>query len=112
MPIMEAGLFAMMGGVAFIMLLLSFRFGALLKAISAVMFFSLSLALFAGYEVAYTTETAGTPACPVNDPCITQHYLIRMDDTTGETSGNWFGWVLVVLGIMSAMLFIVEMLPR
>lgn len=112
MPIMEAGLFALMGGSGFILMILSFRFGALLKVLSAVMFFSLAAILMAGYEVAYTTETAGTPSCPANDPCITQHYLIRQDDATGDTSGTWFAWVLIALGIMSAMLFIVEMIPR
>ncbi len=112
MVLMEAGLFVAMGGIAFLTLMLSFKFGALLKAVSAVMFFSLALILFAGYEIAYTTETSGTPSCPPNDPCITQHYLVREDDTTGQTSGNWLAWILIVLGIMASILFMVEMLPR
>ncbi len=112
MPVMEAGLFALMGGSAFVLMILSFKFGALLKALSAVMFFSLSVVLLAGYEVAYTSETTGTPSCPVNNPCLTQHFLVREDDTTGETSGAWIAWVFIALGIMSSMLFIVEMIPR
>lgn len=111
MPIMEAGLFALMGGSGFIFLLLSMKFGALLKGLSAVMFFSLAAVLMAGYEVAYTTETAGTPSCPPNDPCITQHYLIRQDDVTQDTSGTWYAWILIALGILSSILFILEMMP-
>ena len=109
MPIMEAGLFGMLAGGAFILLIISFKFGALLKILSGVMFFSVAAVLMAGYEVAYTTETVGTPSCPVNDPCLTQHYLVREDDTTGSTSGTWMAWVFVALGILASMLFIVEM---
>lgn len=108
---MEAGLFALLVGSAVLMLLISFKFGALLKALSAVLFFSSALILFAGYEVAYTTETSGTGQCPTNDPCITQHFIIREDPSTNETNGQWLAWVLVALGIMAAMLFIVEMIP-
>jgi len=109
MPLMEAGLFGLLAGGAFILLIISFKFGALLKVISAVLFFSVALILMAGYEVAYTSETVGTPSCPANDPCITQHYLIREDPGTGETSGEWAAWFFILLGILSSMLFIVEM---
>ena len=112
MVVMEAGLFMAIGGIAFLLLVMSMKFGALLKAISSIMFFTLSVILFAGYEVAYTSETTGTPACPISNPCMTQHFLVRADDVTGDTSGNWLAWILVVLGLMSAILFMVEMLPR
>lgn len=111
MPVLEAGLFALLVGSAVLMLLISFKFGALLKALSAVLFFSSAMILFAGYEVAYTTETSGTGQCPVNDPCITQHFLIREDPNTNETSGQWMAWVFIAMGIMSSMLFIIEMIP-
>lgn len=116
MPIMEGGLFVMMGGTGFILLIISFKFGALLKALSAVMFFSLALVLLAGYEVAYTSElTQGTSAgndCTVAEPCIERNFLIREDDDTGETSGEFYAWVFIALGILSSMLFIIEMIPR
>ncbi len=106
---MEAGLFGLLAGGAFILMIISFKFGALLKAISAVLFFSVALILMAGYEVAYTSETSGTGQCPTNDPCITQHFIIRQDDTSGETSGEWAAWLFILLGILSSMLFIMEM---
>ena len=109
---MEAGLFALLIGSAFILLILSFKFGALLKVISAVLFFSTALILMSGYEVAYTTETSGTTQCPQNTPCITEHFIIRQDDTTGETGGSWAAWVMIVLGILAAMFFIMEMFPH
>lgn len=115
MPIMEAGLFIMMGGTGFILMILSFKFGALLKILSAVMFFSLAVVLLAGYEVAYTSELSG-PQCVDNlgDPevCLERNFLIRADDQTGETSGIFFAWVFIALGILSSMLFIIEMIPR
>lgn len=112
MPVMEAGLFAIMVGGGFLLLVISFKFGALLKILAAVMFFSSAAVLMAGYEVAYTSETTGTPSCPANDPCITQHFLIREDDTTGQTSGTWIAWVFLAIGILASMLFIVEMIPK
>ena len=112
MPVMEAGLFVLMGGMAFVLMILSFKFGALLKALSAVMFMSLAVVLLAGYEVAYTSETSGTGQCPVNDPCITQHFIVRTDDTSGSTSGSWIAWVFIALGVMAAFLFIMEMVPK
>lgn len=111
MPLMEAGLFALLVGSAVLMLLISFKFGALLKVLASVLFFSSALILFAGYEIAYTTETSGTGQCPTNDPCITQHFIVREDPTSGQTSGGWVAWVFIALGIMSAFLFIIEMIP-
>lgn len=108
---MEAGLFVMMGGSGFILMILSFKFGPLLKVLAAVMFFSLAVVLLAGYEVAYTSELTGN-TCPGTDPCIERNFLIRADDDTGETSGQFFAWVFIALGIMSSMLFIIEMIPK
>ena len=114
MPIMEGGLFTLMAVFGFIFLILSFRIGALLKAVSAVMFFSLALILMSGYEVAYTTELfgAGSNDCSPEEPCIERNYLVRINDETGKTDGDWLAWVFIIIGILSSMLFIVEMLPR
>lgn len=112
MPVMEAGLFVMMGGTGFILLLLSFKFGALLKVLAAVMFFSLAVVLLSGYEVAYTSELSG-PQCvdKLGNPatCLERNFLIRADDVTGQTSGEFYAWVFIALGIFSSMLFIMEM---
>lgn len=118
MPIIQAGLFILMIGSAFILMLLSFRIGALLKVLSAVLFFSTALILMANYEVAYTSEFVGGVGqgagnqCTTQNPCIQQHYLIKEDDVTGETSGTWIAWVFVALGILTSMLFIIEMIPK
>ena len=109
---MEAGLFVGMGGLAFVFLLLSFRFGALLKALAAVIFFILAMILFAGYEVAYTSElSGGLIDCTDTDPCLERNFVIRQDETSGDTYGSWMAWVFVGLGILSSMLFILEMMP-
>ena len=107
---MEAGLFVGLGGLGFVFLLLSFKFGALLKALAAVIFFVLATILFAGYEVAYTSElTGGLTDCTDTTPCLERNFLVRQDETTGDTYGSWMAWVFVVLGIFSSMLFIMEM---
>lgn len=110
MPLMEAGLFVGLAGLGFVFLVMSFKIGALLKVLSAAIFFSLSVVLLADYEVAYTsTLSGGAVNCTDTEPCIERNYLVRMDDTTGETSGAWMAWVFVALGIMASMLFILEM---
>jgi len=110
---MEAGLFVGLAGLGFVFLLLSFKIGALLKVLASVIFFSLALILFSGYEIAYTSElTGGQTDCTDITPCLERNYIVREDDVTGDTYGSWMAWVMVMLGIMSAMLFIMEMLPR
>ncbi len=110
---MEAGLFTGLAGLGVLFLILSFSIGALLKVLSSVIFFSLALILFAGYEVAYTSElTGGLTDCTDLTPCLERNYIVRQDDATGDTYGSWMAWIMVALGILSAMLFIMEMLPR
>ncbi len=105
MPIMEAGLFAILSGMAFIFMMVSFRFGALFKLFSAIIFFALSVVLLAGYDVAFTTETTQTsPPKTITD----ERFIIRGDDGTSA----WLGWIFVGLGVFNAALFFIEMIPR
>jgi len=111
--LMEAGLFVGLGGLGFVFLLLSFKFGALLKVLASVIFFVLAVILFAGYEVAYTSElSGGLTDCSDTLPCIERNFLVREDETTGDTYGSWMAWVFVVLGIFSTVLFLVEMISQ
>jgi len=103
MPIMEAGLFAILLGMAFIFMLISFKFGALFKLFSAVVFFALAVVLLAGYDVAFTTETTTTnPSRTITD---TRFIVNSADD-----QGNWLGWLFVGLGLFNGSLFFVEMI--
>lgn len=102
MPILDAGLFVMLLGTAVISLLLSFKIGAILLILSIVIFFSLSIVLFAVYDIAYISEFYGTDDCTVADPCVETKYLIKENH-------NWLAWIFVALGIFSALLFFLEM---
>lgn len=104
MPIMEAGLFAILTGMAFIFMLVSFRFGALFKLFSAIIFFALSVVLLAGYDVAFTSETTQTnPSRTVSDI----RFIIQGNDGTSE----WLGWIFIGLGVFNGFLFFLEMIP-
>jgi len=104
MPIMEAGLFAILAGMAFIFMLVSFRFGALFKLFSAVIFFALSVVLFAEYDVAFTTETTNS----LNNATQSDiRFIIQGDDGTSL----WLGWIFVGLGVFNGALFFIEMIP-
>ena len=80
--------------------------------VGSVIFFVLAMILFAGYEVAYTSELSGGETdCTDSVPCLERNFVIRQDDTTGDTYGSWMAWVFVGLGILSAMLFFMELFP-
>jgi len=103
MPLMEAGLFAILAGMAFIFMMISFKFGALFKLFSAIIFFALAVILFAGYDVAFTTETTQ------GQNTITDIRFI-IDGTDGLNSA--LAWIFVGLGVFNAMMFFIEMIPR
>lgn len=103
MPIFDAGLFVMMVGTGFISLLLSFRIGGILKVLSVVIFFGMSIVMFGEYDVAYQSELYGTGDCTIENPCIETKYLIQNNHT-------WLAWMLVAFGIFSALLFFLEMI--
>lgn len=104
MALLTLGLFATV---------ISFRLGALFKMLGATVFFSLAIIMFAGYEVGYTSEIFDNQDCSGGlDSCTAVAYLVREDPDTGETHGEWMGWIFMVFGIFNSMLFIVEMIPR
>ncbi len=105
MPIFDAGLFALMTGSAFLILLVSFKIGALLKALAGVIFLSLAIVLLAGYDVAYIEEISGASSseCPTANPCTTTKFII-------SDNGEWLGWIFMAFGIFALLLFILEMM--
>ena len=103
MPIFDAGLFVLMLGGAVGGLFLSFKMGAVLMVLSIIIFFGLSIVMFAQYDVAYVEKFYGTAECLEADPCITEKYLI-------QDNQNWLAWLFVAIGIFSALLFFLEMI--
>lgn len=104
MPLMEAGLFAILAGMAFIFMMVSFKFGALFKLFSSVIFFSLAVVLFAEFDVGFTTvQTSTTPPNTITDT----RFIIQGDDGTSL----WLAWIFVGLGVFNGALFFIEMIP-
>lgn len=98
-PLMEAGIFALMLGIAFIFMMVSFRFGALFKVFAGIMFFTVGVILMAGYDVGFTTETTD------GNKLITDiRYIVHGDS-------SWLAWVLIGLGVFNCFLFVMEMIP-
>jgi len=86
-------------------MLISFRFGAIFKLFSTVIFFALSVVLFAGFDVAFTTETTTTnPTRTITD----ERFIISGSDGTSI----WLAWLFVGLGVFNGALFFIEMIPR
>lgn len=101
---MEAGLFAIIAGIAFIFMMVSFKFGALFKLFSAIAFFTLSVFMLAGYDVAFTTETTQG-----NNPNVVTD--LRFIIKGGQDGASlWLGWFFVGLGVFNGGLFFVEMI--
>lgn len=98
-PLLEAGLFAIMTGIAFIFMMVSFKFGALFKVFAGVMFLTVGVVLMAGYDIGFTTETT-SGAKTITDI----RYIVH-----GQ--GDWLAWVFIGLGVFNCFLFVIEMIP-
>ena len=71
----------------------------MLKIVSIVCFFTLSIVLISGYQVAYIVEATNG----VDPPTTETKYLIK-------DNGEWLGWVFLVIAIFASFMFFVEML--
>ncbi len=98
-PLLEAGLFAIMTGIAFLFMMVSFKFGALFKVFAGVMFLTVGVVLMAGYDIGFTTETT-SGAKTITDV----RYIVH-----GQ--GDWLAWVFIGLGVFNCFLFVIEMIP-
>jgi hypothetical protein len=101
---MEAGMFAILVGMAFIFMMISFKFGALFKMFSAIIFFALAVILFAEYDIAFTTITTTVSGATLEDV----RFII--DSTNGLNM--MLAWIFIGLGTFNGFLFFIEMIPR
>jgi hypothetical protein len=98
-PLLEAGLFAIMVGIAFVFMMVSFKFGALFKVFAGIMFLTVGVVLMAGYDIGFTTETTSG-----NKTITDIRYIVH-----GE--GEWLAWIFIGLGVFNCFLFVIEMIP-
>lgn len=96
----EAGMFLIMLGIALAALLMSFKLGTMLKAISATLFFVLAIMMFANYDVVYTNVVTGGACSP---SCTETKYLIKENQ-------SWLAWIFVILAIFSSLMFAMELM--
>lgn len=104
MPLMEAGMFAILVGMAFIFMMISFKFGALFKLFSAILFFSLAVILFAEYDIAFTTITTTASGAIIED--------VRFIIDSSNDLNMMLAWIFIGLGTFNGFLFFIEMIPR
>jgi|TARA_R100000655_G_scaffold107909_2_gene158997 hypothetical protein len=105
MAIMDAGLFFILLGVAFVSLLVSFKMGSAFKLLGGVLFFVLGLVMMADYDVAYAQNTVlgnGTLA-------ETKTTYIIGDGNDTDDNSNWLGWVFIAIGLFMSLIFFMEM---
>jgi len=95
---MDAGLFFIMSGLGFILLIIGFKITGL-KIISVIVFFSLAVVLLAGYQVAYIVEATNG----VDPPETMTKYIIK-------ENGSWLGSIFLIIAVFSAFLFFIEVL--
>lgn len=101
-PLMEAGLFAIMTGIAFVFMMVSFKFGALFKVFAGIMFLTVGVVLMAGYDIGFTTETTSG-----NKVITDVRYIVHGD----QLLSSGLAWVFIGLGVFNCFLFVVEMIP-
>ena len=107
MPELATGIFLILSGMGFGSLIISNKFGALFAVIGAIGFFSISLMMFANYDVVSTTiyTDASTQWNETN-------YLIGGEGTTAEQEQQkiWIGWIFFILALVAVAVFFVEAL--
>ena len=97
-------MFVIIGGIAFITLVMSFKVGALLRVISGVCFMAMAMVMFGEYDVVYAEDFSGDAMtqCPTSNPCHTIKYLI-------DNNQDWVAWIFMILGIFSFLMFFLEL---
>jgi Ca2+/Na+ antiporter len=97
---LDAGIFLLVLGLAFVFMIGSFKFGPVFKIIAAVLFFILAVWMMAGYQVGYKSSTYDPNSASTQN---TTKYIIS--DTS---NGIWLGWIFILFGLICAFLFIIE----
>jgi hypothetical protein len=97
---LDAGIFLLVLGLAFVFMIGSFKFGPVFKIIAAVLFFILAVWMMAGYQVAYKSDTFDPSTGTTQN---TTKFIIS--DTS---NGIWMGYIFVIFGIINGFLFFLE----
>jgi len=107
MPILDAGMFVILLGVAFGSVFMNgvVKNGFVFKLVGAFLFFSLGIMMNAEYEVAYTviTDVPGTGT-------ITEYRYIVGDGSGTSTTSSWLGWLFIGLALIWTGLFFMEVM--
>lgn len=102
----DGGLFFLMLGLGIMFLLASFKFGAVFQLISGIIFMSLAIVMFAGYDVAFeTTVTDGTNQ-------INQTNYVIGNGTGPNDNSSWLAWIFMIIGIMALVMFFFTLLSN
>ena len=100
----DTGLFLTLMILGFLCIFASVRFGSVFRILGAFSFFILGIVLLAGYDVsALESTTDGTTT--LNK---TSYFIGNGTDT--HTTGNWLGWIFILLGIFLSLWFFLEMI--
>ncbi len=100
MPTLDAGLFLIISAIGFIFMFISSRtyIDVAFRLIPVFLLFGLGVALIAEYEVSYTAESTDGATT------VTETRYILRNNT------DWLGWVYVMLGTFSIVLFYKEIM--
>jgi dolichol kinase len=102
---LDAGLFFVMLFIGILSLILSVKFGALFKAVGAIVFFVLAVAMMANYDVKFDTNTYDGTTW-INST----QYIIGDGRSETDDNNSWLGWIFLIIGILLALLFLIELL--
>lgn len=103
---LSAGIFIIMLGIGFFSVILSLRggaFGTVFRLVSIIVFFAISMILFAGYDVTFS-ETSITG----DSQTTVKKYLIGDGTDNMDTMSQPAGWLFLAIGIILSMLFLVD----
>lgn len=93
--------------LAVVSIIVSFKVGAVFKLIGAVIFFTLGTVLLAGYDV-QSVKITTDGSTVINET----NYLIGNGDQDPNHTASWLGWIFIIIGVLAAVMFFLEMIPR
>lgn len=96
----DAGIFIMINLIGFAGLFLPTRFGAVIKLVGAIGFFSASVIMFATEDVAFVQATEDGSGDTINQ---TKYLIGGNEESTSDKI--ILGWIYLILGLFSVALF-------
>ena len=103
---LSAGIFILMLGMGLLSIFISFKggvFGTVFRMLAAIIFFGISMILFAGYDVTYSEITTNGETT-----LNSTKFLIGNTSETMDSMSQPLGWLFLSIGVILSLIFLTD----